>query len=438
MIEQWSDSDKPTILMIAMGSGGDVHPSIGIGRALLGRGHRVSFVANSYFEPAVTRAGLDFVSAGPVEEYLQTTQDPDLWRLGRGFRVFFRMMLDSMQRHYEIVAERYVPGRTLVIAPSSALGARVANEHLGVPLVNLHLQPLALRSLNDQPGLSIPPYMKPLLRPVRRRWLAALDRWVLDPPLAPQLNAFRAQFGLPPVRRVMNDWTHAPQLVIGLFPDWFAEPQPDWPPQVRLTGFPLFDEAGTREMPSGLAEFMDSGDPPLVFTLGTAMRFAERFFAVSVEVCRLLGRRGLLLTQFREQLPATLPDSVRHFDYIPFSALLPRCAALVHHGGIGTIAQALRAGVPQLIVPMNFDQPANASRVRALGVADSLRPPMYKPGLAKRKLESLLKQPGVSQRCHEIARKFEHVDPVRDTCDLIESVMIEGLGAKLTKSVGLP
>ena len=430
--------DRPCILMIAMGSGGDVHPSIGIGRALGERGHRVTFVANAYFEAAAQSAGLDFVSGGTKEEYLQTTQDPDLWRLGKGFRVFFRMMLDSMRRHYDIIARHHAAGQVLVIAPSSALGARIANEHLGVPLVNMHLQPLALRSLYEQPGLSVPAYLKPLLPPVRRVWLRALDRWVLDPPLIPELNAYRAELGLPPVRRVMNDWMHSPELVIGLFSEWFAPQQPDWPRQVRLTGFPLFDEAGTRELPPGLAEFLENGDPPLVFTLGTAMRFAERFFAVSAEVCRTLGRRGILLTQFREQVPATLSDGVRHFDYVPFSVLLPRCAALIHHGGIGTIAQALRAGVPQLITPMNFDQPSNAARVRALGVGDSIRPAVYTLEAAKRKLESLLASSSVAQKCQEVARRFEGTDPVRDTCDLIESVMIQSRRAGLAAGANRP
>lgn len=413
------------MLMFAIGSGGDIHPSIGIGRALRARGHSVAFAANSYFEDAIQRAGLDFISTGTTEEYLRTTQDPDLWRLGKGFRVFFRMMLDGMRRQHQIVANRYRKGRTLVIAPSSALGVRIANEQLGAPLVNLHLQPLPLRSLQEQPGITVPRALKPLVPPLRKGFLAALDRWVLDPPVLPELNAFRAELGLSPVRRVMHNWMHSPDRVIGLFPEWYAPRQPDWPPQVRLTGFPLFDNATSRELDSGLLDFLNAGDPPIVFTLGTAMRFAERFFAASVEACQKVSRRGILLTQFRDQAPAHLPQGIRHFDYAPFSLLLPRCAALVHHGGIGTIAQALRAGLPQLIMPMNFDQPANAARVRALGVGDSLRPAAYTAERAAAKLVQLLSAPGVRRRCSEIACQFDKADPVRETCELIEAVMTQ-------------
>jgi UDP:flavonoid glycosyltransferase YjiC (YdhE family) len=411
------------VLVFAIGSGGDVHPSIGIGRALRARGHRVVFAANSHFEGAVRRAGLDFLSTGTEEEYLRTTQDPDLWRLGKGFRVLFRVMLDGMRRQYEIIAERYQRGPTLVIAPSSALGARIANEKLGAPLVNMHLQPLGLRSLNEQPGLALPAAFEPLLPPVRKVFLAALDRWVLDPPLLPELNRFRVELGLAPVQRVLNTWIHSPQRIIGLWPEWFAPSRLGWPQQVRLTGFPLFDETGTRELSPSVAEFLDGGEPPIVFTLGTAMRFGARFFAVSAEACRKLGRRGVLLTQFREQIPSTLPDGIRHFEYIPFSFLLPRCAALVHHGGIGTIAQALSAAVPQLITPMNFDQPSNAGRVRALGVGESLRPAAYTAENARAKLDRLLSHAPIRRTCQEIARHFESGDPVRQTCELIEAEM---------------
>lgn len=408
--------------MFAMGSAGDVHPSIGIARALHQRGHRVLFATNSYFQPAVRAVGVDFLSTGAAEEYLAAIQDPDLWQFGKGFRVLFSKMLTSMREVYRIIEDRYIPNETLVVAPSSAFGARMANEKLGVPLVNMHLQPLILRSLNHQPGLALPEYCRPLLRPLRRVWLAALDRWIFDPALLPETNALRAELGLPPVRRILKDWIHSPDLSIGLFPPWFAPPQPDWPPQLRLTGFPMFDEAGGWEVPAELARFLDDGEPPIVFTLGTAMRFARQFFEVSAEACELLGRRGIFLTHFPEQLTKTLPDGVRHFAYVPFSVLLPRASALVHHGGIGTMAQAMAAGIPQLITPVNLDQPDNAVRLRKLGVGDLIRPKDYEPKRASARLLRLLTSLEVAGRCREVAARFQGAGWVDETCRLIESV----------------
>ena len=110
-----------------------------------------------------------------------------------------------------------------------------------------------------------------------------------------------------------------------------------------------------------------AGEPPIVFTPGSAMYHGQDFFRASVEACKQLNRRGILLTRHAEQIPADLPATIRHFSYAPFSLLLPRAAALVHHGGIGTSAQAMAAGCRQLITPFAHDQFDNADRLRRLG-----------------------------------------------------------------------
>ena len=250
-----------------------------------------------------------------------------------------------------------------------------------------------------------------------------MDRFLIDALLAPETNAFRAELGLPPVSRLFDRWLHSPQRTIGLFPEWFAPPPPDWPPNVVLTGFPLWDESGVRGPSSELEEFLGAGEPPVVFTAGSAMTQAQRFFQVSAEVCRATGRRGLFLTMFPEQLPAPLPDGVRHFDYVPFSAVLPRSAVLVHHGGIGTTAQALAAGVPQLVVPAAHDQPDNAVRVRRLGAGEFLLPRSYTAANAV----EVLRPPERSRRSARTAAasrgSWPARIPSRGRCGLIEDLI---------------
>src|SRR5262249_33834850 len=121
-----------------------------------------------------------------------------------------------------------------------------------------------------------------------------------------------------------------------------------------------------------VARFLTDGEPPVVFTPGTGNRHARDFFAAAADACVRLGRRGLFLTRFAEQLPAQLPDGVRHFAWVPLSKLLPHASALVHHGGIGTSAAALAAGIPQVVMPFSHDQPDNAARLERLGVARPL------------------------------------------------------------------
>ena len=151
-----------------------------------------------------------------------------------------------------------------------------------------------------------------------------------------------------PVRQLFDGWVHSPQRVLGLFPDWFAPPQPDWPAQTRLTGFPLQDGRRDDALGDDVRAFLDAGEPPIVFTPGSAMAQGLSFFTESLEACRQLGRRGMFVTQFRESIPDKLPETVRHFHYVPYG----RCCPMPRRQSI-TAASALRrrrlaAGVPQL------------------------------------------------------------------------------------------
>jgi rhamnosyltransferase subunit B len=410
------------VIVVGLGSAGDVHPNVGLALALRNRGHRVILVAGAVFRPLAQRLGLDFVGLLTEDEYNAAIRDPDLWHPVRSFSVVARrLILPGLRVTYDIIEKNYKPGRTVVAAPGFAFGARIAQEKLGVPLATVHLQPIMLRSAIQPACFGFPDIVGHLPRPLRKFYFRAADRLLIDRLLAEQTNAFRAEVGLPPVRRLFDRWFHSPQRVIGLFPDWFAPPAPDWPPNVALTGFPLWDERDVRSPSPELEEFLAAGDPPLVFTAGSAMVQAKQFFHVSVEVCRAAGRRGLLLTQFPEQLPAVLPSGVRQFDYVPFSMVLPRCAALIHHGGIGTTAQALAAGLPQLVVPLTHDQPDNAVRVRRLGVGDFLLPATYTKARVIEKLDRVL-NPAVKDNCQRRAADLAGSQSLEQASNLIEAV----------------
>ena len=173
---------------------------------------------------------------------------------------------------------------------------------------------------------------------VKQRIWAGGDRFFLDKILAPKINAFRSELGLAPVRGILKDFWNSPDRIIGLFPNWFGRPQSDWPSQTCVTGFPRFDEAESREPDAQLLKFLDDGTAPIVFTPGSAMYHGHAFFRTSLEICKRLNRRGIFLSRHVNHIPDKLPPKVRHFAYAPFSQLLPRAAALVHHGGIGTSA----------------------------------------------------------------------------------------------------
>jgi len=258
------------VLLIALGSHGDVHPFVGIGLGLRARGHRVSVVAYEYFQKLIEDAGLNFVSCGTAEEFKRVASDPRAWKRFQGTRTILGFVSALIRPIYDIVRANYVEGETIVAASSLALGARVAQDHLGIPTASVHLQPTMLRSVID------PPYLQGLFMPdwlpkwMKQAQYTLVDRAVLDRVLGRPLNAFRAELGLAPVRAVFGSYVHSPQRVIGMFPEWFAPPAPDWPSQIRLTGFPLYDERGVTKLPDDLARFLDEGEPPVAFTPGSA------------------------------------------------------------------------------------------------------------------------------------------------------------------------
>ncbi len=408
------------VLLIPVGTAGDVHPHVGLALALRGRGHDVTLATSAYFSPLIERLGLRFVPLGTVEQYESLTAHPDLWHHRKGLNVLGGALQLVSAELYRVVREHGVGNDTIVVAPGLAFAVRTAQDTLGIRLVTTHLQPSGFHSIHRSPVLH--PALgriNALPRILKRLLLALIDR-VADRVLGAAVNTHRQELGLGRVRHITSRWWHSPTCVIGMFPDWFASVQPDWPPQVHLTGFPLYDERDATDVPAKVAAFLDAPDPPVVFVAGSGNRQAERFFQAAADACGQLGRRGLLLTRYPEQLRAALPDGVRHCDYVPFTQVLPRAAALVHHGGIGSAAQALAAGVPQLVMPMTFDQPDNADRLRELGVARVLSPARFRGPAVARELDQLLGSRETAARCRTLAERMRGVDGLGAACEVIE------------------
>jgi UDP:flavonoid glycosyltransferase YjiC (YdhE family) len=401
------------ILLVPFGSAGDVHPFVGLGLALRARGHRVTFFLHEQFGPLARTLGFETIPLGVGFSVEEIQDNPDLWHPIRSFPLVMGFAVMAAREVYDRIAERYTPGETIVAGGSLAFGVRLAQEKLGITAATVHLQPGVLRSVYQSPvypGLKIRDgWPKPLKRLLH--W--GMDALMVDRHLTPGLNAVRAELGLPPVRRPLESWWNSPQLVLGLFPAWFAPPQPDWPSQVRLTGFPMYDERDETPPDPELDAFLAAGEPPVVFTPGSAMKHGRPFFEAAAGACRLLGRRGVFLTRFPEQVPAAMPEGVRHFAYAPFSRILPRAAAIAHHGGIGTTAQGLAAGLPQLVMPLAHDQFDNAARLARLGVGRALPPKRFRGPAVAQALRALLDSPAVAARCREAAGRFPRRPPPR-------------------------
>lgn len=411
------------ILLAPVGSHGDVHPFVGMGLALQARGHAVTLIANAIYKPIADRHGFAFAEVGSADDFHRLTHDPLLWHPSKSLRAVFKddLLRKLLPMTFQAIESHNVAGQTVVLSGSLGLAARIANERLGIPLVTVHLQPISIHSVESPPRFPSGPRLEYFPRWFRRGAYWYAERVIIDGYLATAVNDFRREIGLPPIRRIWGQWRQSPDLILGLFPKWFAT-APDWPKQMHQTGFIRYDQGESHELPRGLEQFLNDGEPPIVVSFGSAMRQGLRSFTAAAEACHQLKRRCLILAKSGDQIPAKLPPGCTQFDYAPFSQVFPRAAAVIHHGGIGTTAQCLAAAVPQFVMPMAFDQPDNANRLVRLGVARALPAAKFTTRRAARILHDLLSDPKVRSACTVLQKRLNE-DPLPRTCDLIESVL---------------
>lgn len=344
---------KSSFVFETIGTRGDVAPLLALAHELRRRGHAASLLAPSAFASDARELGIDFVPI--TDEHLDHVGQIEL---GDFYFPAFKPVVD----HLDAVARS--GQRPVVVNIDKTATSNLLCERYGWRGARLHLTPYKLRSLISPPW----PYAarargaerESYLRETLPRFLAACDT---HPRLLAYINERRAALGLPPASSATPPEPHL-AVQACLFPEWYAPPPADWPSPLPLLGFPL--PAASGQLPPELTELLRSGSAPLVFTTGTGVRDVEQFFAYARECCRLIGRRGVFLSA---QLPhAACSDDIATFRHVELGLLLPHAALLVHHGGIGTLARAVEAGIPQIVSPLKYDQPDNAHRAAELGL----------------------------------------------------------------------
>lgn len=399
-------------VVVTIGSAGDLFPFMAMALALRAAGHRVSFLAPEQHAPYVAASGLDFTGLPADEAVLH---DPDLWHPTRGFGVVWRATRPGMARIVSFVDALPADEKpVLLVHPLALPEADLCRARRpGLRVAAAYLAPQNLPTVHDP--LLVGPWRVPSWVPFAAR--RALWRWgartFVDPVALPDVNTARAARGLRPMASLLTDLFGLADLSLTLFPEWFAPTQPDWPQPLVRAGFPLFDPKPDAALSAELLRFLDGGPAPVAFTHGTGNFQAGAYFRDACAAVQTRGLRAILLTPQRDQVPAALPPSVLWQDYVPLRRLLPHVAALAHHGGIGTTAEALRAGIPQLVVPLAHDQFDNAARVTALGVGVSLRADRVNAARLADKLTQLTDNDALATRCAAVGARFDGSDPMQ-------------------------
>ena len=409
------------VILVSIGTDGDIFPYVGLGATLRSRGHRITLVASEDYQLLAQMHGFDFRALVSAEENHELFDHPDFWHPIKTARLSARWGVRFLRRQYDLLSQ-LVTGETVLVANPGVFAARLVHEKRGTPLANVLLQPGLIPSSIAPPIMQGFSFLNRAPRPVWKMFWRALDvvGYVL---VGRDLNRLRAALGLKPMRRIFQNWL-SPQLALGMFPEWYGQPQADWPPQIRLTGFPMFDARPDNDLSPGLLEFCRAGTPPIAFTFGTGMAHPAGLFGASLEACKVLGRRGVFLTKHRNALPTVLPSSILFCAFAPFQKLFPLCAAVVHHGGVGTVANAMASGTPQLIQPICFDQMDNGARVKRLGIGDWLTGGRAS-GTEIAKALTALMTPDTSARCRAMATRFEKINALELAGDHIERLALE-------------
>lgn len=401
-------------LFATAGSLGDLHPYLAVARALIERGHQAVIAAAEDHRAPVEAAGVEFAPVRPRASDIGDYQDlvTRLFDTRRGPERLIREFVMPHLRPAYADLSRAADGADLLISHPLTVTLPLVAELRGLPWAATALSPLTFMSSCDPPVIAGAPWLRKLraLGPAPYGLLFKLLRLTVRSWEAP-LREFRRELGLPPSQQpAMFEGQFSPLLNLALFDPQLAAPQPDWPVNVRVCGAPIYDGAAPHaDIRNDLEHFLGEGEPPIVFALGSsAVWIAGDFWDKAAAAARQLGRRAILVTG--PVTPAGLPGGVRAFPYLPYSRAFPRAAAVVHQAGIGTLAQALRAGRPQLIVPVAFDQPDNARRAAALGLARVLP---FRKVTARRlasELAALLDRPSYAREARAVAEALTGVD----------------------------
>jgi rhamnosyltransferase subunit B len=421
-------------LLTPFGSAGDVNPFLWMGRLLKARGHEVEIITVPHFREFAEKSGLPFTSVGDQAELDEILHHPGLWKPYHGTALVFQYSAKMLRPCFDAIASRVREGETVLVSPFHQFAARLAREKFKVPLVSVHLQPACFFSMHETP-LIIP----------GTEWLLKLPPWIkrlffklpnpMEVHVKPTLQRVCHELGVAPPRRILPDWMHSPDANLALFPEWFAARQPDWPQHTHAIGFPLEDLKGQIAVPADLQAWLAEGEKPVLFSPGSGNTQGGDFFRAGIEACERLGLRALLGTRYPGQLPDALPAHARHFDYLPFSELLPRVGAFVHHGGIGTLSQGLAAGVPQLIMPMGHDQPDNARRLVRLGAGDVLPPKRFTPERVAEKLRHLIRDAEIAAACARVKALCREGNPAGAAVTVLECMARASTGDGLHPTV---
>lgn len=403
------------VLILTYGSRGDVQPYVALGKELQAEGNDVTLATSERFSDFITEHGLRL--AGLSDDLLaiiDTDQGREmLENTSNLFQVVRRTItmlkqVGPMQRSLLddswAAAEAAQPD-LIVFHPKSYGGPHIA-EKLGIPVI-LALPIPMLVPTAEHPIIGLPDLK---LGGWYNRMTYRLVNALFGFSAGKHVRAWRAAHNLPRQKRFdilhTTDGRDIPALhAISKY----VVPEPsDWPDTAVMTGFWFLDRLDGWTPPAELEAFLNSGPPPVYVGFGSmAGRDPERLASIVIEALQNAGVRGIIATGWGGLKTESLPDTILTIDQAPHEWLFPRMAAIVHHGGAGTTAAALRAGKPSVIVPFFGDQPFWGRRIYEIGAgAKPIPQKKLSPDNLARAIVSVTSDAGLRRTAAELGEKI--------------------------------
>jgi rhamnosyltransferase subunit B len=394
-------------VFVALGTHGDVLPPLAIAVELVRRGNECVLLAPRRFSELARQQDVEFVCLDDDDDASGQGVEPPatgaLERARQRIKQFFRGQGTT---------------ESLVVNLAQDCSSNLACEAYGHPAIRLHLAPFHIRSLKSPPWPFRSEMSGPLAYTYATYTLPEMHRRVIaDPERLGEVNRERASWNLPNVSSCAPPETSVRQH-LALFPAWYCPVAEDWPSNIELPGFPLPESP---DLDPWVRSWLDAHSRPIVFTPGTAPgAITEHFFDQAARSCRALNVPGVFLSPKAPRSQGTLPGHILSLPYANLRPLLSRAALLVHHGGIGTTARALQAGIPQIISPLVYDQPDNAERVRLLKVGRRLDRRRFTASNLASSIKALLDDSDVERRLRALQKSILASNCVSRCADVIE------------------
>jgi rhamnosyltransferase subunit B len=409
------------ILLHTLGSSGDFNPFIAVGFELKKRGHDPFFAVQPANASAIRALGLDAIGVGP-------DVDPrsDMYRrllqpsLTEPIDVLFREMLIPAIIPATELLTPLVRECDLFISHTLQLAAPAIAYRTGIPWISATPATNCYPSLK-QPAPSIA-WQKPPAFFNRVTWgIAAALFHSIDE----HANEEYRKLGVPPRRNIVVSGGYSRRLTIAMWSPAFFQRPSDWPSWLQVGGYARWDAPSDNERKLDLSGLSQSGEPIIVFTLGSNVVNDPRgYYETALEAIRPTRWRAVLLGAPADfPIPDALAGRVKVLPYAPYHALFPMASAIVHQGGIGTTQAACYFGVPALVVPRGFDQFENAAHIRRTGLGLRLMPRNLTPARLRRRLKRLLGSDEIRHRVAALGLRMRGEPGVERTVDLIESVL---------------